>query len=331
MFKVRQYEREDELEWNNFVENSKQGTFLFNRSYMDYHADRFHDCSLMVYRKDRLYALLPANRVDTTLYSHQGLTYGGLITNAEATAVGVCEAFLEINKYLYGIGIQHVLYKCMPWIYHRIPAEEDLYALFHVCKARLIHRYIASTIDQTNPIKWRKDRQHGVKSALKEGVIIERKSKDLDLFWDILTNNLQATYHAKPVHTLEEMTLLTHHFPVNIPLYMARQGDKYLAGVLLYVTSNVVHTQYISATTEGKELHAVDAICHQIIKEDYKDVHFFDFGTSNEDSGDYLNAGLIQQKEGFGARAVCYDQYEWDITEDILTPYSLPTIRKQDD
>jgi len=262
MFKVRQYTREDELEWNNFVENSKQGTFLFNRSYMDYHADRFHDCSLMVYRKDRLYALLPANRVDTTLYSHQGLTYGGLITNAEATAVGVCEAFLEINKYLYGIGIQHVLYKCMPWIYHRIPAEEDLYALFHVCKARLIHRYIASTIDQTNPIKWRKDRQHGVKSALKEGLIIERKSKDLGLFWDILTNNLQATYHAKPVHTLEEMTLLTHHFPDNIPLYMARQGDKYLAGVLLYVTSNVVHTQYISATTEGKELHAVDAICH---------------------------------------------------------------------
>lgn len=217
MFKVRQYTREDELEWNNFVENSKQGTFLFNRSYMDYHADRFHDCSLMVYRKDRLYALLPANRVDTTLYSHQGLTYGGLITNAEATAVGVCEAFLEINKYLYGIGIQHVLYKCMPWIYHRIPAEEDLYALFHVCKARLIHRYIASTIDQTNPIKWRKDRQHGVKSALKEGLIIERKSKDLDLFWDILTNNLQATYHAKPVHTLEEMTLLTHHSLIIYP------------------------------------------------------------------------------------------------------------------
>ena len=116
MFKVRQYTREDELEWNNFVENSKQGTFLFNRSYMDYHADRFHDCSLMVYRKDRLYALLPANRVDTTLYSHQGLTYGGLITNAEATAVGVCEAFLEINKYLYSIGIHHVLYKCIPWI-----------------------------------------------------------------------------------------------------------------------------------------------------------------------------------------------------------------------
>ena len=90
-------------------------------------------------------------------------------------------------------------------------------------------------------------------------------------------------------------------------------------------------TRSIYQQQQKERNHAVDAICHQIIKEDYKDVHFFDFGTSNEDSGDYLNAGLIQQKEGFGARAVCYDQYEWDITEDILTPYSLPTIRKQDD
>ena len=83
MFEVRQYTREQVLEWNNFVENSKQGTFLFNRAYMDYHADRFLDCSLMVYRKGLLYALLPANKVDTAFYSHQGLTYGGLLTNTK--------------------------------------------------------------------------------------------------------------------------------------------------------------------------------------------------------------------------------------------------------
>ncbi len=63
MFEVRQYTREQVLEWDNFVQRSKQGTFLFNRSYMDYHADRFLDCSLLVYRKVRLYALLPANKV----------------------------------------------------------------------------------------------------------------------------------------------------------------------------------------------------------------------------------------------------------------------------
>ena len=90
MFEVRQYTKEQEFEWDDFVQESKQGTFLFNRSYMDYHADRFLDCSLMIYREGRLYALLPANRVGATICSHQGLTYGGLITNATATAVGVC-------------------------------------------------------------------------------------------------------------------------------------------------------------------------------------------------------------------------------------------------
>lgn len=203
MFEVRQYTKEQEFEWDDFVQESKQGTFLFNRSYMDYHADRFLDCSLMIYREGRLYALLPANRVGATICSHQGLTYGGLITNTTATAVGVCEAFLEINKFLYTHGIRRVLYKCIPWIYHKIPAEEDLYALFHVCRAHLKYRYIASAVDQTNPVKWRRDRRHGVKSSLKENLIIERKSEKLSLFWNILTENLQEVHHAKPVHSLE--------------------------------------------------------------------------------------------------------------------------------
>lgn len=49
-------------EWNGFVARSKNGTFLFDRRYMDYHSDRFEDYSLMFYREGRLYALMPANR-----------------------------------------------------------------------------------------------------------------------------------------------------------------------------------------------------------------------------------------------------------------------------
>ena len=83
MFEVKQYTQKQIQEWNEFIEDSRQGTFLFNRCYMDYHADRFQDASLMIYRKGQLYALLPANRLGDTLYSHQGLTYGGLITKKQ--------------------------------------------------------------------------------------------------------------------------------------------------------------------------------------------------------------------------------------------------------
>ena len=44
--------------------------------------------------------------------------------------------------------------------------------------------------------------------------------------------------------------------------------------------------------------------------DDFHGYKYFDFGTSNEDMGRYLNEGLIYQKEGFGGRAVCYDWYE---------------------
>ena len=41
---VEQYSSERSAEWNEFVKNSKNGTFLFDRNYMDYHSERFTDC-----------------------------------------------------------------------------------------------------------------------------------------------------------------------------------------------------------------------------------------------------------------------------------------------
>ena len=128
MPEITRYTAAQSAEWNEFVERSKNGTFLFHRSYMDYHADRFTDHSLMVWNKGRLSALLPANEHDGTLYSHQGLTYGGLITNQHTTTAFVCDTFEAINNYLAQQGITQVIYKAIPWPYHLLPAEEDLYA-----------------------------------------------------------------------------------------------------------------------------------------------------------------------------------------------------------
>ena len=131
MFELKRYSPADAAEWNAFVAGSKNGTFLFDRSYMDYHADRFRDHSLMIYREGRLYALLPACiAADGTLWSHGGLTYGGVILSASASAADTVRLFAELNDSLRSEGIRRVVYKAVPWIYHRLPAEEDLYAIF---------------------------------------------------------------------------------------------------------------------------------------------------------------------------------------------------------
>lgn len=310
MFEIKRYRDRDKKAWNDFVKRSRQGTFLFDRAYMDYHRDRFTDCSFLFYKQSKLYALLPANVVGDTLWSHQGLTYGGLITNEHATTADVCALFKELMPSLGGMGIRRVVYKPMPWIYQRLPAEEDLYVLFNRCNARLYVRNVSSVIMKNNTLKWRRIRQFGANKAAKEGIDVQQDNTAFLEFWPVLESNLYSTYHAKPVHSLEEILRLHDAFPENIRLYVARYDTKVIGGVLLYVTPQVVHTQYISATEEGKKLHAIDAIFRKILVEDFQEQEYFDFGTSNEDMGRYLNDGLIYQKEGFGGRAVCYDWYE---------------------
>ncbi len=311
MFEITRYTNEHAEEWNSFVKSSKNGTFLFDRSYMDYHSDRFTDFSLMFYRKGKLYALLPANISDGTLYSHQGLTYGGLITGNDSTAADIVTLFGELNTFLRTMGIKKVVYKCIPWIYHLHPAEEDLYAIFRECDARLTVREISSVIVMDDKIKWNKRRVRGRKKAEHNGVTIER-SNDLKAFWEILDNNLMNKYGVKPVHTIKEMELLKSRFPDNIILYTARKDDTMLGGTVLYVTSQTVHSQYISANAEGKRLCVLDSVFNIILNQDFNDYLYFDFGKSTERGGTVLNESLIYQKEGFGGRGVCYDTYEWE-------------------
>lgn len=313
MIDIRRYSEADKSAWNAFVAISKQGTFLLNRDYMDYHADRFADHSLMLYGKDgRLCALLPANLSGDTLYSHQGLTYGGLLTDKDTKAENVLEMFESINQYLRSNGIRKVVYKAIPWIYHRLPAEEDLYAIFRVCNAHLVARDISSTIVGGKHLKWHRDRRYGINRCRNNGIVVEQ-SDDYAAFWPVLDGNLMANYGVHPVHTLDEMLLLKSRFPRNIQLYVARKDGETLGGTVLYLTPQVVHAQYISATTEGKHLRVIDAIYDRILNCDYADSPYFDFGKSTEDHGHILNSSLIYQKEGFGGRGVCYDWYEWTV------------------
>ena len=78
-FEIIKYSKEHFDIWNNFVAKSKNGTFLFHRDFMDYHQDRFDDYSLLIFKKEKLIAIFPANKIDKILYSHQGLSYGGLV------------------------------------------------------------------------------------------------------------------------------------------------------------------------------------------------------------------------------------------------------------
>ena len=312
MFDIIRYTPGRKDEWNTFVAGSKNGTFLFNRDYMDYHSDRFEDFSLMFYLQGRLYGLMPANKKGDIFQSHMGLTYGGLIMDAKTTAAATVQLFHELNDYLRAEGFRHVLYKCIPWIYHQMAAEEDLYAMVRTCDVRLQERDLGTAIIQRNTIRWERVRRRALKRAQEAGVTVER-STDYAGFWQVLNDNLKLKYDSKPVHTLSEISLLASRFPENIILYLARLGDEILAGMVLYVSKQVARAQYSSATPLGKQLGAIDILYDRIIHHDYANLPYFEFGTSAMADSNVINESLIFQKEGFGGRGVCFDRYEWDL------------------
>lgn len=312
MFDIIRYTPGRKDEWNTFVAGSKNGTFLFNRDYMDYHSDRFEDFSLMFYLQGRLYGLMPANKKGDIFQSHMGLTYGGLIMDAKTTAAATVQLFHELNDYLRAEGFRHVLYKCIPWIYHQMAAEEDLYAMVRTCDVRLQDRDLGTAIIQRNTIRWERVRRRALKRDQEAGVTVER-STDYAGFWQVLNDNLKLKYDSKPVHTLSEISLLASRFPENIVLYLARLGDEILAGMVLYVSKQVARAQYSSATPLGKQLGAIDILYDRIIHHDYANLPYFEFGTSAMADSNVINESLIFQKEGFGGRGICFDRYEWDL------------------
>ncbi|MBR1548691.1 MAG: GNAT family N-acetyltransferase [Prevotella sp.] len=313
MFDIRRYREADKAAWDAFVAQSKNGTFLFCRDYMDYHADRFSDHSLMFFQKGRLYALLPANEApDGVLWTHQGLSYGGLITDTRATAVAIQALFCQLGDYLRSLGMARVVYKAVPWIYHSLPSEEDLFALVNTCRATIADRSLASVLMPHDRLRFTESRRSGLRKAVRAGLRVH-ESPDVMDFWPLLEANLHSKFNARPVHTAQEMSLLKSRFPEQIRIYVvSTPAGVVMGGTVLYLSRQVVRTQYISASPEGKACGAIDLLFDELLNRIYPDGRYIDFGTSMLRDGT-INQPLLFQKEGFGGRAVCYDIYEWDV------------------
>jgi Acetyltransferase (GNAT) domain len=313
--RVERYTADHEQEWNEFVGRSKNGTFLFDRGYMEYHRDRFADYSLLV-RDDRgrLVTVLPASRHKDVLISHGGLTYGGFVSGDQMTTRRMLDVFDACLQHIRHDEIDRLLYKCVPHIYHSCPAEEDGYALF-VHDARLVRRDVSSAIDTRAPLSLRKGRHGVVQGARRAGLYVEQMN-GFDRFWPVLEQNLVERHGTKPVHTLDEITYLAGRFPENILLFVCAVGEEILAGSVVYLSTNVCHVQYNGASAEGRRQGALDLVLAEVIDRFSSTYRVIDFGISTERGGRLLNGGLIDYKEGFGGRAVNYDFYEMRIAPD---------------
>lgn len=317
-WRIVRYRPEDKECWDAFVKESRNATFLHLRGYMDYHADRFDDWSLMAYKGDKLRALLPAEvAIDADgrrmMGSHRGLTYGGwLLPARHIDGEDVLSLFDALMGYCRENGIAAVDYKPVPLIYHRMPSQEDVYALWRF-GARRECVNISSTIRLgQNPgfnSQQRRNMSKFAKAYPEAKIELLQSDEAVEEFHALLSECLAERHEARPVHSVSEMQMLRQRFEDNIEIYGVRREGRLQAGVCMYLTDEVAHSQYIASTSAGRREGALAWLFSKLIGEVYAGYRYFDFGISTEEGGRILNAGLLRQKSGLGGSGTVYERY----------------------
>ena len=278
---------------------------------MEYHSDRFTDASLFVYKAEKLVAVLPANRVEDALYSHQGLTYGGLVVSPKLKLKDYITLFQELLQHLESQGIKSLHIKELPDFYATQPSEELGY-LAQLTQAKTTRVDTASVIDYSNKLPIQSNRLEGVKKAERQGLVI-KEEETFEAFWqEILLPNLASRHDAAPTHTQEEITYLHNKFPKNIRQFNVYKDNTIVAGATIFETKTTAHVQYISANAQKQELGSLDFLFEELINKTFAHKSYFDFGISNENQGTKLNGGLSYWKECFGARTKLHRFYHFD-------------------
>jgi hypothetical protein len=307
-YRVEKYTKENRLAWDTFISGAKNATFLFARDFMEYHSDRFTDYSLLVYKDDLLYAVLPANIVGDKLYSHKGLTYGSLVLSKSAKLLYTFEAFKALLAFLDAKAISTLELRNIPTFYNTMPSDELSYFLFKA-NATLIKRDALMVIDTSTKIKFQKNRREGINKAKRNGLTIAVEH-NFEGFWnEILIPNLQQKHGVAPVHSLEEIQLLAAKFPDHIKQVNVYKDNVIVAGTTLFLTKTTIHPQYVSGNSDKNAFGSLDLAYDYIINHFDSSKRYFDFNISSEENGAALNSGLIFWKESCGARTYVADNY----------------------
>ncbi len=307
--KIIRYENQLKNNWNCFVNEAKNGCFLFQRDFMEYHSDRFSDFSLMFFLDDELVALLPACKIDTVCYSHKGLTYGSLIVKKECKFALYKDIFTALLDFLKDQNFTELIIKTIPLIY--CEAGNDELTFLHQFYEGSVEMNIGSVIYNRKEIALSKSVVRNAKNAVKKGIEI-KKSNDFKIFWnDLLLPRLEERFNKKPIHSLDEIMYLKERFPDEIELYAAFLNNEMIAGTILFNNKNFVKSQYIASKSSYNKLGGLDLLHCEIIQNLKTD--YFDFGTSSQDHSTIENSSLLAWKEQFGARTIVFPTYTFNI------------------
>ena len=318
MLKIRKYKETDRKYWDCFVGNSNNGTIFHSRKFLSYHPDgRFNDHSLVIKKKQKIFAVFPAAEKQVNsekhLISHPGLSFGSFVVLDNLSVADSYEMIEKFMEYLKKLNFKVAYIKLSPVFHYQRPSN---YIDFFLLKSgfKYVNRDLTSVLSlgeniESNLIKFRPSHIRGLKIAKKKGVKIFQ-SIEYEQFYRILESNLSKRHGVSPTHTLKELKKLRKLFPDQLRLFSAKLDNKMIAGVLNFlINERVVLAFYISHDEEYKDYRPLNFLFYKIFEwAIFSKYKIYDFGTFTLNQKP--NMGLGRYKENFGASGVFRDLIE---------------------
>lgn len=314
---IRHFDSADDRLWDDVVATSWDGTPLHSRRFLNYHGGRFKDRSVVVTDDaGRLLGVMPAAEDPAhpeRLVSHPGSPFGGLLQRGDLLGPHALEAMERIRAFYAGFGYRTLRYKATPLIYHAVPYQDDLYALFRLGAQRW-RTDLCAVIDTKKRLPLSRNRRAGLRHAAAAGVSVDEGHRYLPAVWDILERQLEERFRARPTHTLPEIQDVAERLGDKLHCRVALLQDEVVAGLVLFTFPPVLRAQYSAADNRAREVSALDWLFEAtIIDAGQCGFRYVDFGSSNTDDGQTLNPGLYRYKTGLGAGSVAHDMFDLDL------------------
>lgn len=305
MLVLAAYRPQDRHTWDSLVKESPYATFQHQRDYIEYHKTRWIDASFFLKKGEELIAAIPGNSKENQLYSHQGLSFGGVLWRKGLSMEEKVTYIEDLPSLLSQAGFSSFHWKEVPSLFcdeRHIPMPNAL--LKKVNKGY----FIPNDLDLNSIRKKRRLLKKAEKAAL-----AITWDDDLAKFWqEIVQPIFREKFGSKPVHSLQEILQLKAHFPQHIQLVTVYQEKTLLGGIVLFCQGQWWHTQYTCGSSEGLLMGAIDLLMWQILNSAQNQGKTVSLGTALDDQG-HFKASLAEWKKSWGALEIPWASFYIDL------------------
>jgi len=299
--------------WDSFIDKADNGFFFFKRNYMEYHADRFYDYSLIVFIDNEIKALFPCNLNGDIIYSHQGLSYGGVLHEVDADIYILNSIHKAIISYFNNLGIKHINISPIPSLYSK--TKNDFYEqILKEEPTNILVQKPISTIDH-ELVKLPTRRKLRIPKTHEDNYCFEIVD-DMNMVWPMIEQCYLSQHGFNPVHSQSEIAYLKNCFPEKILINTIKENvpnAPILAALITLDDKRIVKFQYIGYTEIARKANVIDYLYYKTINKSISENKNVDMGHSIDINSNQINNKILFAKRRHGAVEITATTYSIDL------------------